>query len=165
MILEFESMVEWPFDFDGEEVASLVINEAIRIEGAPKDCEVSLTIVDDEEIRRINKEFRNMDKATDVLSFPAMEFEKDGGFSNAIDATKEVDMDTGCLILGDIVISYEHVIAQALDFGHTKKREFAFLIAHSMLHLFGYDHMEDDERIRMEEKQEVILSGVNINRS
>ena len=109
-------------------------------------AEVSVTFTDDVHIRELNKQYRDIDKSTDVLSFPLGE-----------NGEYDINHDTGAKILGDIVISIDHAEAQAEEYGHSLKREIAFLTAHSMLHLFGYDHMTDEERIQMEEMQEEIL--------
>ncbi len=106
-----------------------------------------------------------MDKSTDVLSFPAIDFEFPSDFSLIKGTEAEYfDPDTKDLILGDIMISLEHAHAQALEYGHSFKREIAFLITHSLLHLCGYDHMEEGERKIMEQKQEDILLSLNITR-
>ena len=102
----------------------------------------------------MNLEHRGIDRATDVLSFPMLEFDHPGDFSIIDEETADVfDPESGELMLGDIVISVDKVLEQAQEYGHSPKREYAFLIAHSMLHLCGYDHMDDEERKVMEEKQ------------
>ncbi len=113
-----------------------------------KEAEVSVSVVDADEIKRLNKEFRNINKVTDVLSFPI-------GDKNP---------ETGEIVLGDIVLCADKIIAQAEEFGHTRKRELAFLTCHSMLHLLGYDHMEDEERIEMEKLQKNILDKIGYKR-
>ena len=131
----------------------------------PYEAEVSLLITHDEEIREMNREHRGIDRATDVLSFPMLEFERPGDFTGIDEEMSDVfDPESGELMLGDIVISADKVIAQAEEYGHSPKREYAFLIAHSMLHLCGYDHMEDDERKVMEQKQREIMEKINILR-
>ena len=117
-----------------------------------------------DEIHEMNRDFREIDRATDVLSFPMLEYEKPGDFSHFESSQDCFDPETGELLLGDIVISKEKVLAQAEEYGHSAKREYAFLIAHSVLHLSGYDHMEDDERIEMENLQREILNKLNILR-
>lgn len=139
-----------------KEIIEKSIMLALDYEQCPYEAEVSVTIVDDEEIREINREHRGIDKATDVLSFPFNEFDNPGDFSD-FDDIGEFNPDTGELLLGDIVLSANHIIAQADEYGHTRKRELAFLVVHSMLHLMGYDHMEEDERKIMEQRQEAIL--------
>ena len=122
---------------------------------------VNIILTTPEEIKTINKTYRNIDEATDVLSFPMMDYPAPGDFSLLdLSATSENDE----LILGDIVISVDHVLAQAKEYGHSRKREYAFLIAHSMLHLMGYDHMTPDEATLMEEKQSYILDLLHITR-
>ena len=112
----------------------------------------------------MNRQFREIDRATDVLSFPMVDYEKPGDFAFLEEDDSCFHPESGELMLGDIVISKEKVTAQAEEYGHTKEREFAFLVAHSMLHLFGYDHMEEGERAIMEQKQREILEQLNILR-
>ena len=132
----------------------------------PYEAEVNLLLTDDEMIREMNKEHRQIDRSTDVLSFPMLPFSRAEGIG--MEQLEELNdcfhPETGELMLGDIVISKEHVLKQAEAYGHSVTREFAFLIAHSMLHLFGYDHMEEAERLEMEAKQREILDNLNITR-
>ena len=131
---------------------------ALEEEGVDTPCEINVLVTDDASIRTINKAYRNIDKATDVLSFPMCDFETPGDFSHLEETPEEYfDPDTGELLMGDIVISVDKVKEQAEKYGHSQTRELAFLVAHSMLHLSGYDHMEDDERIQMEDMQREIL--------
>ena len=131
---------------------------ALDEEGVDTPCEINVLVTDDASIRAINKAYRNIDKATDVLSFPMCDFETPGVFSHLEETPEEYfDPDTGELLMGDIVISVDKVKEQAEKYGHSQTRELAFLVAHSMLHLSGYDHMEDDERIQMEDMQREIL--------
>lgn len=124
------------------------------------DAEISVTITDNENIRRLNKEFRDKDSATDVLSFPMLEFDEN---KNAVD--DDFDFDGDNVILGDIVISAERAAEQAEAYGHSFKREIAFLTVHSMLHLLGYDHVNSDEEEKiMFKKQDEILNILNITR-
>ena len=109
-------------------------------------------------------EQRQIDRATDVLSFPMVDYECPGEFDFLEERDDCFNPETGELVLGDIVISKEKVVSQAEEFGHSLKREFAFLIAHSMLHLSGYDHIEEDERLEMEEKQRELMNKLNILR-
>lgn len=135
-----------------------VINEAVDFVGCEYECEVDVTLVDNKAIHEINLAERGIDSPTDVLSFPMLDFETPGEL-NLVEESPEdyFDPDTGELLLGDIVISVERATEQAKEYGHSLKREIAFLVAHSMLHLFGYDHMDDEERRTMEEMQEEIL--------
>ena len=113
----------------------------------------------------MNLEFRQIDRPTDVLSFPMAEYDAPADFSCIDEESDDLfDPESGELMLGDIVISKDRVLSQAEQYGHSPKREYAFLIAHSMLHLFGYDHMEEGERAVMEEKQREIMKIVNIPR-
>lgn len=160
----FEEEVEVPFDFDYKEVAKQVIDMALDMEEFPFESEVDITLTDDAAIQEINKEFRQLDKSTDVLSFPLIEYKSAGNFSDLENQDDIFNPETGEAMLGDIVISVEHVLKQAEEYGHSIKREYAFLIAHSMLHLMGYDHMTPPEAKVMEEKQENILNALNITR-
>ena len=124
-----------------------------------------MLLTDNEGIHEFNREHRGIDRETDVLSFPNVDFETEGDFD--IDEEREADYfdpDSGELILGDIIISVDKVMEQAENYGHSTKREFAFLVAHSMLHLCGYDHMEEEEAKVMEAKQEEILTALGITR-
>lgn len=126
----------------------------LKFEAFPHPAEISVIFVDDEEIHRINKEYRDVDKSTDVLSFPM--FNK---------GEYEVSPETGCVALGDIVISIEHAHAQAEEFGHSFEREMAYLTVHSMLHLLGYDHEAGGiEQVRMREREEGVLKQLGLPR-
>ena len=154
------------FDFDWEMVYHQVAEAVLESEHCPYETEISLLITDNEGIREFNRETRNIDKPTDVLSFPNVEYEIAGEFE--IVESQEAgcfEPDTGELILGDIVISIERAKEQAAEYGHSVKREFAFLVAHSMLHLCGYDHMTPEEEKVMIAKQEAILNHLNITRN
>lgn len=151
--------------FDTEATARLVVDAALEYADCPYEAEVNLLLTENEEIHEMNLEQREIDRATDVLSFPMIEYETPGDFSVIDEETGEAfNPETGELMLGDIVISKEKVLSQAEEYGHSPRREYAFLIAHSMLHLFGYDHMVDEERIVMEAKQREIMEIVGILR-
>ena len=125
----------------------------------PYETEVNVLFTDDETIHQINLENRGIDRPTDVLSFPMIDFEAPADLSGVEDMQYEYfNSDTGCLMLGDIVISIDRAYSQAEEYGHSVKREIAFLTAHSMLHLFGYDHIDDAGREEMEKLQEQILT-------
>ncbi len=161
--IEEEGGVRLPFDTD--EIARTVISAALEYENCPYEAEVSLLLTTDEEVRKLNHTARGLDRTTDVLSFPMQEYSRPGDFSALEEESPDAfNPETGELMLGDIVISKERVLAQAEEYGHSPLREYAFLIAHSMLHLCGYDHMEDDERLLMEERQRGIMEKVNIQR-
>jgi len=142
-----------------------VIEACLDYENCPYEVEVSILLTDDNEIQQINMEYRNIDKPTDVLSFPVIEYETPGDFTDFEDVMPECfHPETGELMLGDIVISVERALLQAEEYGHSMEREIAFLTAHSMFHLFGYDHMEENERIIMEDKQNQVLEKLQIYR-
>ncbi|MBE5963507.1 MAG: rRNA maturation RNase YbeY [Lachnospira sp.] len=149
-----------------EELIIKVIEASLDYEGCPYEAEVSVTLTDNDNIKCINKEFRNIDKPTDVLSFPMIEYEVAGEF-DFLEDDMYIDCfnpESGELLLGDIVLSMDKIIEQADSYGHTQVRELAFLVAHSMLHLFGYDHIKEDEAKVMEAKQEEILQKLSISR-
>ena len=127
------------------ELVKSVVNKAAQIEGFEVHSEVDILIVENDEIRQINKEHRGIDQSTDVLSFPMEDFEEDG-------------------ILGDIVISIDRVEEQSEEYGHSFERELGFLTAHGMLHLFGYDHEEQEDEKEMIEKQEKVLFELDLRR-
>ena len=161
--IENETGTDFPFDYDL--LANQVIMYTIEREDFPYEAEINLTLVDDEAIRAINQEYRQIDRATDVLSFPMISYIEAGDFSGLEDEEADnFNPDTGEILLGDIIISVPKVYAQAEEFGHSLKREFAFLIVHSMLHLFGYDHLEPEEAAFMENKQREILNEMNFLR-
>ena len=160
-----EEEVEVDFDFDYRQIAEKVINYCIEREKFPYEAEINLTLTDNEGIHIINKEYRDIDRATDVLSFPMLSYETPGDFSFLMDENDDdFNPDTGEAILGDIIISVDKVREQAEEYGHSLKRELAFLSVHSMLHLFGYDHMEPEEAKVMEDKQRQILDELSITR-
>ena len=130
-----------------------VISEALKYEGVSDNTEISVTIVDNEEIRKINNKFRNIDRATDVLSFPLIDFDNE-----------DLPNDGSKIYLGDIIISIERAKEQANEYGHSLDREVGFLTAHSMLHFLGYDHMVPEEEKVMFAKQEEILSNLGLKR-
>jgi len=152
-------------DIDYEKIALLVADKALDLENCPYEAQVSLIITDDEGIHEVNREFRQIDRPTDVLSFPAVPFTAPVSYGILEEDESYFDMDTGELLLGDIMISVDRVYAQAEEYGHSVKREFAFLVAHSMLHLLGYDHMTPEEASVMEQHQEEILEAVGIRRT
>ena len=165
MSFYLEEEVEVKFDFDYRELAQKVVDFCLDYMEFPYEAEVNLTLTDDAGIHEINKEFRQIDRPTDVLSFPMLNYTIPGDFS-FLDAEDSNDFnpDTGEAMLGDIVISVDKVFEQAENCGHSSEREYAFLITHSMLHLFGFDHMEAEEAKVMESKQKDILQKMNILR-
>ena len=162
--VEDETAVEIP-GVDLYETAEKVAAAALDYEGCPYEAEIGILITDNPRIREMNRDHRHVDRETDVLSFPMLEFDSASDFSKFETGGADCfDPESGELILGDIVISAEKVIEQAGKYGHSNEREYAFLIAHSMLHLMGYDHEVPDEAAVMEEKQKTILSSLGINR-
>ena len=150
---------------DVEKEAQKMVEFVIDHVKCPYETEVNLTITDNDEIQQLNNEFRQIDKPTDVLSFPMVDYEKPLDFTIAeSDPGNYFNPESGELLLGDIVISADKVISQAEEYGHSILREFCFLIVHSMLHLFGYDHIEDDERAVMEKLQDEIMNKAGIFR-
>ena len=148
-------------------LAKKVIEHILSKEGCPFDCEVNLTMTDNDGIQAVNKEFREVDKPTDVLSFPNCDFEIPGDFTQFEDEDVYFDCfnpENDYFVLGDIMISRDKMLAQAEEYGHGVIREYAFLIAHSVLHLIGYDHMEETEAKCMEEKQNEYLNALGITR-
>ncbi|MBO5033879.1 MAG: rRNA maturation RNase YbeY [Lachnospiraceae bacterium] len=162
--VENETGRELPFD--AEEIAGRVIEEALEYEKCPYEVIVDVLLTDNKGIHAMNHEFRGIDRPTDVLSFPNVDYEKPADFSGIEDRTEDYfDPESGELCLGDIVISIDKILEQADEYGHSPKREYAFLIAHSMLHLLGYDHMEPEEAAVMERRQEEILDRLGITRN
>ncbi|MCI8692066.1 MAG: rRNA maturation RNase YbeY [Lachnospiraceae bacterium] len=160
-----ENETEESFSFSPEDTMKLVCEAVLEEESCPYEVQVNLVLTDNEGIRELNREYRGIDRETDVLSFPNVDFDREGVFD--MDENQEADYfdpDTGELVLGDIMISVEKMREQAADYGHSLRREFAFLVAHSMLHLCGYDHMEEAQRNVMERKQDKILTGLGITR-
>lgn len=152
-------------DFDWEELLRQVVMGAMDFEPCPYEAELNILLTDNEEIHRINREYRGIDRATDVLSFPMIEYITPGNFDHCEEEGQDCfNPETGELLLGDIVISVDKVLEQAKAYGHSTRRELAFLTAHSMFHLFGYDHMEEEERQVMEERQRRLLEELGITR-
>jgi len=164
IIISYESEDKLALDY--EEIIGRVVREAMRQEGCPYEAEVSVLLTDDDEIRSINSQFRFIDNTTDVLSFPMVNYNKPGDFSVLEEDGSDFcfDPESGDLLLGDIAISVQKVREQAKNYGHSEERELAFLVAHSMFHLMGYDHEEEFDRLTMEEKQRRVLEELGISR-
>lgn len=166
MTFYVESETDRELPFDAEEVAGRVITEALDSEQCPYEVSVNVLLTDDEGIHELNRQHRGIDRPTDVLSFPNVDYESPADFSAVEDCAEDYfDPENGELCLGDIVISVDKVYGQSEEYGHTAEREYAFLVAHSMLHLLGYDHMEPAEAEVMERKQEEILDRLGITRN
>ena len=156
--------------FEGNAIRKVVLGAHIRKciqaalaeEGVHVPCEINVLITNDETIHAINRQTRNVDKATDVLSFPMFEYQP-GAFPK--DVSADIDLETGLLPLGDMVISLEHAAAQAKEYGHSLKREVGYLTIHSILHLLGYDHLDEGPMKRqMRAKEETILANLLLPR-
>lgn len=128
-----------------EKLLEAVIDEALKVEGLTKNYEVSISFVNNSEIRELNREYRGVDKETDVLSFPM-----------------EDEFEISTPLLGDIIISMEKAEEQSIEYGHTLEREVAYLTAHSMFHLMGYDHMTEDEKEIMRGKEKQVMKSLGI---
>ena len=158
-----ETQAQFPFDI--AETFERVAREVLKQENCEYEAEISLLITDAEGIRVYNREYRDIDKETDVLSFPAVDYEAPSDFSLVRENEScYINPDTEELILGDIILNEDRVRSQAQEYGHTLLREFAFLVTHSMLHLLGYDHMEPEEEKEMFERQHSILHSMGIDR-
>ncbi len=141
-----------------EKIIREIIEESLSYEECPYEAEVNVLLTDNREIQEMNREYRQIDRPTDVLSFPMIEYDTPSDFSRVEEEFCDCfNPESGELMLGDIILSVDKVEEQALAYGHSTERELAFLVAHSMLHLCGYDHMEEEERLIMEKKQEEIL--------
>ena len=154
------------FDFEMDQIVKSVCTKVLERENCPfENVSVNVLITDNEGIKGFNSEFRNIDKETDVLSFPNLNFENPGEYVIPEgDEADYMDPETGDIILGDIILSKDRILSQAEEYGHSVKREFAFLVAHSMLHLSGYDHMTEEEAKEMESRQRAVLDELGITR-
>lgn len=136
-----------------EELIEKVVKASLEYESVKSDVEVSFTLTDNQTIHELNLKHRNIDRPTDVLSFPLIDFERES-----------ISDISGTVYLGDIIVSIEKALAQAEEYGHSIERELGFLTAHSMLHLLGYDHMVPEEEKVMFKKQEEILNSIGLKR-
>lgn len=165
MTFYVENETEVEFDFDEEKLIEKVGVKTLSMLECPYEVEVNVVITDCEGIRMYNREYRDIDKETDVLSFPAVDYEEPADFSLVEEHELDyINPDSGELFLGDIMLCTERIFSQAQEYGHSVLREFAFLIAHSMLHLLGYDHMSKEEETEMFSLQEKILEELGITR-
>lgn len=164
MTISIEEEIDVDFAFDYKKTAREVINYTIAHQKFPYEAEVNLLMTDDQGIRQYNMDYRQIDSPTDVLSFPMIAYEAGGAFDQLEADADNFNPDTGETVLGDIVINVDKVKQQAESYGHSELREFAFLIVHSMLHLFGYDHMTKQDADVMEELQRTILEELLILR-
>ena len=158
MNIYIENETDIKFDFEGYEAAiKNAVCAVAREKKLPDQLDVNVLIVDSDEIRRINSDNRGIDSSTDVLSFPYYEYEQPGVFFGEIYEDEEN-------ILGDIILCSPKIISQAAEYGHSQRRELSFLVVHSMLHLLGYDHMEEAEREIMEAEQRKFMEILGISR-
>lgn len=155
MTILIDNRTSWELKKEYEQTIDLAVKESLLFESFEKECEISVSIVDNEEIQQINQQFRNINRPTDVLSFPQLTFEEN---------EKMQTNEKGEVLLGDIILSIEKAKSQSEEYGHPLKREIAFLTVHSMLHLLGYDHMTEEEEKEMFKKQTKILEKMNIPR-
>ncbi|MDE6757807.1 MAG: rRNA maturation RNase YbeY [Clostridia bacterium] len=136
--------------------------EEVRKEfSLPNNVRVELSVVDEDDIRQVNKEFRNVDSVTDVLSFPSLEAKLPFDID---DYPYDVDLSTGELMLGEIMLCYKRAVEQSVEYNHSKERECAYLVLHGLLHLLGYDHIEEDDKTVMRKEEEKILTSLGISR-
>lgn len=165
MTIYVEDEGGYTFSFSVEEQLDKLASFVTAYVVCPYEPEISVTLVNKEEIHRLNKEFRQVNRPTDVLSFPMMEYDAPADFSGcAFEESLTLSPETGELILGDIVLCSEVICEQAREYGHSELREFSFLVVHSLLHLFGYDHIEEEERLKMEQMQKKIMDELHIMR-
>lgn len=165
MKLYLETETQTAFPFDPQETADRTAAEALRVLGCPYEAQVNVLLTDADAIREMNREYRGVDAVTDVLSFPLISFREEGVWDEEdLKAQNAFYPGTDDLLLGDIVICVQRLEEQAVSYGHSRKREFSFLIAHSMLHLCGYDHMTQQEASQMEALQDEILDHLGITR-
>lgn len=159
MSIFFENELDKPLPGNYQDIAEDIIHASLDFLKCPYECEINVIFTNGEGIREINNTYRGIDAPTDVLSFPMQEYKTPGDFSHFENSLPDCfNQDTGELILGDIVLNVDKIAEQAELYGHTRRREIAFLTAHSMLHLAGYDHIDENERRNMEKLQEEILT-------
>ncbi len=151
---EAESSVE-----NTEEIIRNAAEAALLNENVEFDTEISVTVTDNAGIRELNREYRNIDKETDVLSFPMYDFEEPSVFDEA-----ELALEQGAVMLGDIIVSTDKICEQAEEYGHSTIRELSYLMVHSMLHLLGYDHIEEEDKKLMRSREDMIMERLGILR-
>lgn len=155
--IEYEAQKQVAIEYDA--IIREMVLASLDYEDCPYESEIQVILTDNAGIHEINKEYRQIDRPTDVLSFPMVDYLEPSNFDHVEDAIESYfNPETGELLLGDIIISVDKVEEQAKSYGHSLERELAFLVVHSMLHLCGYDHMEEAERIEMERRQGEILT-------
>ena len=160
-----ESELDEPFEY--KDLLKRCITTALEAEGMALPCEVDVLITDDAGIRQINREQRQIDRATDVLSFPMFQLVPGQPVTMDSDDEAQLDIATGCLPLGDMVLSLERARAQAKEYGHSVERELGYLSVHSVLHLLGYDHMDGEDgpmKRQMRAREEAIMEKIGLVR-
>ena len=158
MAVYIEKNSDIKFDFHYRVTVKKAVETVMTEYGIPRFLDVNVVIVSEDKIREINSQTRSIDSVTDVLSFPYFEFDSPGVFDSDNSQCMEGD------ILGDIVLCAPKIISQSEEYGHSQKREMAFLTVHSMLHLLGYDHMIPEDAQLMEERQEYFMKKLGISR-
>ena len=166
--IDYDKKLDKVFGFDVENISKRVLTEAMLVEKVPFDISINVSIVADKKIKSINISERNIDKVTDVLSFPVVDLKKPATY-NVFYKNKKLDidfldLDTNTVFMGDIVINKNRVLSQSKLYNHSIKREYAFLLTHSFLHLVGYDHMKKNDEEKMCIEQEKILTKLRISR-
>lgn len=166
MTIYVENETDFTFPFDTKELCSRVAEAVLDAEGCPYETEINVLITDNEGIRLYNKEYRNIDRETDVLSFPNIPFETEADFSIVEENCSDYfQPDSGELILGDIILSVDRICSQAAKaYGHSRKRDVCIPRCAQHAHLCGYDHETPEEAAVMEQKQETILSALGLTR-
>lgn len=166
MILMDNRQTKIEIDDKLEETITRVIEHCLEEEKVDIDYEISLIFIDNDEIKRLNTEFRGIDRETDVLSFPMLEYPENKVFKEAYSgfAFDDSYLNEGRLVLGDIALSLEKAMEQSKEYGHSFYREASYLTIHSVLHLLGYDHMQEDEKAVMRKREEEILSKFGLSR-
>ena len=182
IIIDFINDNKYKFDFDEEKLSKKIAKTIFEMEKCPYDFSFSISLVSNRRIKTINRVERGIGRATDVLSFPNIEYDKPASFKRYVRIAKDspnknnsrnkktiIDvsiLDTGnnTIFLGDVVISYETLLKQARLYNHSIKREYSFLLTHSLLHLLGYDHMVKKDEAKMFKKQDEILDKLKIYR-
>ena len=163
--MQIEWNIQYSIDTDIRIRMQEAADQCLQSEKITVPCLISVCLCDDEYIRNINRQFRQIDRSTDVLSFPSINY-PEGRTAGTCESLlkKEYDIDTGACFLGDLFISVPHVYAQAEEYGHSELREAVYLLIHGICHLMGYDHMETIEKEKMRSMEDSILSAINIQR-
>lgn len=165
LLWEIDEDIKGTMDPELTDLLQSAADKALETEGVTRSCAVTVRLCGDEAIHQINKAFRGVDRSTDVLSFPTINYPT-GITAGQADKLirREYDDELNACMLGDLIISVPHIMAQADEYGHSPRREAAYLLVHGICHLMGYDHMQDDEKTVMRAMEERILSAVNMTR-